>query len=73
MNDLYNRFGNQPSGPFANLFQRVNDFKTFAANFKGDPGQTVQQMLNNGQITQEQLNRIMPIAQQFYNFMNHSK
>lgn len=73
MNDLYNRYGGQPTNPLSNLFQRVNDFRNFAANFKGDPGQTVQQMLNDGRITQEQLNQIMPIAQRFYNFMHGSK
>lgn len=74
MNDLYKRFGQQQNvGPFGNLMQRMSEFKQFASGFKGDPGQTVQQMLNDGRISQEQLNQIMPFAQQMYNLLHGSK
>ena len=56
--------------PFANIAQTMQQFQQFRQNFQGDPKEQVQQMLNSGKITQEQLNQIMPIAQQFYGMMN---
>ena len=55
--------------PFANLMNTMQQFQAFKQNFKGDPREQVQQMLNSGQITQEQLNQIMPMAQQLYGMM----
>ena len=59
--------------PFANMIQTIQQFRQFKENFQGDPKEQVQQMLNSGQITQEQLNQIMPIAQQMYGMMNGGK
>lgn len=56
-----------------NPFQLMGQFQQFKSQFQGDPKETVQQMLNNGQITQEQLNQIMPMAQQMYQAMNGGK
>lgn len=55
---------------FGNIVQIMQQFQQFKQNFQGNPKEQVQQMLNSGQITQEQLNQIMPIAQQFYGMMN---
>lgn len=55
--------------PFANMAQTMQQFQQFRQNFQGDPRQQVQQMLNSGQITQEQLNQIIPMAQQLYGMM----
>lgn len=55
--------------PFANLMNTMQQFQAFKQNFKGDPREQVQQMLNSGQMTQEQLNQIMPMAQQLYGMM----
>lgn len=55
--------------PFANMAQTMQQFQAFKQNFQGDPRQQVQQMLNSGQITQEQLNQIIPMAQQLYGMM----
>ena len=52
-------------GPFGNILSFVNQFKTFKQNFKGDPRQQVQDMLNSGQMTQEQLEQCEKIAQSF--------
>lgn len=61
-NPFYNRFnGNNQSGPM-NLIQR---FKEFKANFQGDPQQQVQNLLNSGQMTQEQFNNLSNMATQF--------
>lgn len=59
--------------PFANMIQTMQQFRQFKENFQGDPKEQVQQMLNSGQITQEQLNQIMPIAQQMYGMINGGK
>ncbi len=59
MNPLYNDMnqGNQN-----NLVQR---FQQFRQNFKGDPQQQVQQLLNSGRVTQQQYNQAVQMAQQF--------
>lgn len=57
-NPLYNAMGNnQP-----NIFQQ---FQQFRQNFKGDPQQQVQQLLNTGKISQQQYNQAVQMAQQF--------
>lgn len=61
-NPFYNRFnGGNGSGPI-NLIQR---FKQFKENFQGDPQQQVQNLLNSGQMTQEQFNNLSNMATQF--------
>lgn len=59
MNPLYNDMnqGNQN-----NLVQR---FQQFRQNFKGDPQQQVQQLLNSGRVSQQQYNQAVQMAQQF--------
>lgn len=59
--------------PFQNMTDTVRQFNEFRQNFKGDPGAQVQQMLNSGQMSQEQLNQILPMAQQLYNMLGGGK
>lgn len=59
-NNLFNQFGN--NGIQSNIRKQFEQFKQ---GFKGDPQATVQQMLNSGQITQEQLNQAIATARQF--------
>lgn len=59
MNPLYNDMN---QGPQNNLIQR---FQQFRRNFKGDPQQQVQQLLNSGKVSQAQYNQAVQIAQQF--------
>ena len=40
-------------------------FLNFRNNFRGDPYQMVQQLLNSGQITQEQYNKAVEQAKEF--------
>lgn len=52
------------------LFQMMNNnvfnqFQQFQKNFKGDPQQYVQQLLNSGRISQDQYNQAVKMAQQF--------
>lgn len=61
------------NNPFGNLFSRVQEFMQFSQQIRQaniDPQRQVQQMLDSGQVTQEQLNYVMPLAQQFYSFIN---
>lgn len=67
-NSLYNEYANQGNqsapgdGGFADF---VNQWQQFRTQYQGDPRQQIQQMLQSGQITQEQLNRAQQLAQQF--------
>ena len=71
-NPLFKLLGGQQapqmSGPFArfgNAMNAVRQFQQFKANFRGDPRQEVQRLLNSGQMTQEQFNQLHGLAQQF--------
>ena len=57
-------------GPFGNVFSLISQFKQFKANFKGDPRQQVQDMLNSGQMTQEQLEQCEAIAKNFQGLLH---
>ncbi len=59
MNPLYNDMN---QGTQNNLIQR---FQQFRQNFRGDPQQQVQQLLNSGKVSQAQYNQAVQIAQQF--------
>lgn len=56
MNPLYEQMSGQQNG----IVQRFMQFKQ---NFKGDPRQQIQEMLNSGRITQEQYNAAVQKAQ----------
>ncbi len=58
MNPLYNEMQNNNG----NMLQR---FQQFRQNFKGDPQQQVQQLLNSGRVSQSQYNQAVQMAQQF--------
>ena len=57
-NPLYDQFAHKGGNDI------ITQFNTFRQNFKGDPQQMIQQMLNSGRITQEQLNQAMQRANQ---------
>lgn len=60
MNPLYNEMRtNTVPDNFMSKFQQ------FRQNFKGNPQEQVQQMLNSGKVSQEQYNRAVQLAQQF--------
>ena len=59
MNPLYNDMQNNQGGGMLQRFQQ------FRQNFKGDPQQQVQQLLNSGRVTQQQYNQAVQMAQQF--------
>ena len=60
MNPLFNMFG-----PFNNINNVINQYNQFKNSFQGDPKQKVQELLNSGQMTQEQFNQLSAMAQTF--------
>lgn len=62
MNPLYNNFGNNITDEMFNkLFQQATELKR---TLKANPQQLVQNMLNNGTISQQDFNRVFPFAMQ---------
>ena len=63
-NPLFNQF--KPQGDLNALIKEAQNFKD---NFKGNPKQEVQRLLNEGIMSQADFNRLMPIAQQIASMM----
>lgn len=63
---LFNALGGMPGGQ-PNIIQQFNQFKK---NFKGDPRQQIQQMLNSGKISQAQYNAAVQKAQALQKLMS---
>lgn len=57
----------QSSNPMLNIVQQ---FQQFSSNFQGDPRQRVQDLLNSGQMSQQQFNYLSNLAQQFRNMLS---
>lgn len=70
VSSLFNMFGQQTqpinNNGFANM---MSQFQQFKQNFSGDPQQQVQQLLNSGQMSQQQFNQLSTMATQFQNMM----
>lgn len=65
-NPFFNTLGGgQMPGPMGGFPQLLQQFKQFKANFKGDPKAEVEKMLQSGKISQDQLNKIQSMANQF--------
>ncbi len=69
---MANFFGMPQNGgnPFGNMFNLMNQFNQFKQSFRGDPRQQVQDLLNSGQMTQDQLEQCESIARQFQGFLH---
>ena len=65
-NPLYNMMGNTNSQP-NNLIARFNQFRQ---NFKGDPRQQIQELLNSGKVSQQQYDKAVQMAQQFQRMLS---
>lgn len=65
-NPIYEMLGN--SMPF-NMGDFMNRFNQFRQAYHGDPKAQIQQMLNSGQITQDQFNRASQMATQIQRMM----
>ena len=69
ISSLFNMFGKQSpqiNGGFANM---MSQFQQFKQNFSGDPQQQVQQLLDSGQMSQQQFNQLSQMATQFQNML----
>ena len=55
--------------PLGNMQALIQQYQQFKQTFQGDPQQKVQEMLNSGQITQEQVNQARSMATEFKKFM----
>lgn len=65
-NPFFNALGGgQMQGPMSGFPQLLQQFKQFKASFKGDPKAEVEKMLQSGKISQDQLNKIQSMANQF--------
>ena len=67
MNPLFSMFGQNNTLFPINILEQFNQFKS---SFQGDPRQQVQNLLNNGRMTQEQFNYLSMMAQQFQQILN---
>ena len=71
MSSLFNMFGNQKqpntNNGFINMINRFNNFKD---SYKGNPEQEVRNLINSGQMSQSEFNRLSNAATQFQNMMN---
>ena len=63
-NPLFNQF-NQ-NNQINNIIREAQNLKN---SFKGNPKEEVQRLLNNGQMSQADFNRLMPMAQQISSMM----
>lgn len=69
-NPLFNLLNNNMNfGQFGNMMNLLGRFNQFKQNFQGDPKQQVQNMINSGQMTQEQFNKLAQMATQFQNML----
>ena len=62
-NQIFNAM--MQNAPMGNVQNLLNQYRQFRNTFQGDPQQKIQEMLNSGQITQEQVNRARSMATQF--------
>lgn len=70
-NPLFDQMGGgQMPGPMGQMQQMMNAFQQFKANFRGDPQQEVQRLLNSGQMSQQQYNQLTQMAQQMSRMMS---
>ena len=60
--------GNNNS-PFGNFMNMIKNFNQFKSQFKGDPQQQVQQLIDSGKMSQEQFNQLSNMAKQFQSMM----
>ena len=59
--------GNSQNGgnPIGNALNIISQFKQFKEGYKGNPQQEVQNLLNSGQMTQEQFDQLQNTAMRF--------
>nr|DAF46011.1 MAG TPA: Protein of unknown function (DUF2680) [Myoviridae sp. cthAo37] len=58
---------------FQNPMQMIQQFQKFKQQFTGDPKAEVQKLLTSGKLSQQQLNQLQSMAQQFQGLLNGGK
>lgn len=66
-NPIFNAMGAIPM--FGNVQNFMSQFNQFKQMFNGDPQQTISQMLQNGQINQNQIDQAKQMAEQIQQMM----
>ena len=65
-NPLFNALGgSKMPGTMGQFQQMMQQFQQFRQSFQGDPKQEVEKLLQSGKMSQQQLNRLQMMAQQF--------
>ena len=60
---------NNMFGPFGGMMNFMNQFNQFRQGIQGNPQQMVQNMLQNGQMSQDQFKQLSNMANQIMPFM----
>ena len=68
-NDIFNAISGNAPNPFGNMENFLTQFNQFKQAFKGNPEQAINSMLQNGQISQTQLNQAKHMAEQIQQLM----
>lgn len=68
-NPLSGFINNSPQGG-NNISNMIKQFQQFKANFQGDPRQRVQDLLNSGEMSQDQLTQCVNTARQLQNIFH---
>ena len=68
-NPLIGNGGNNVFGPFGGAMNFMNQFNQFRQGIQGNPQQMVQNMLQNGQMSQDQFKQLSNMANQIMPFM----
>lgn len=69
-NPLFNVLGGgRMPGAMGQFQQMMQQFQQFRNNFQGDPKQEVEKLLQSGKMSQQQLNQLQAMAQQFQIFL----
>lgn len=66
-NPIYNILNQNAQNPMQMMMQKFNEFKN---NFRGNPQEEVQKLLNSGQISQQQYNQLHNMATQFQQMLS---
>ena len=68
-NPLFGNGGNNVFGPFGGAMNFMNQFNQFRQGIQGNPQQMVQNMLQNGQMSQDQFAQLSNMANQIMPFI----
>lgn len=68
-NPLYQMLGGAMPNNLGNMGNIIQQFMQFKNNFRGDPRQQVQQLLNSGRVSQEQYNQAVQMANMLQRMM----